>query len=134
MNYQNGIIEQLKVLTNNVSYLEGVGWWRFKYRTYQMVYIPTDESSKMIRICIPHYDNANQYESELLSTTINETNREVKYVKVVVLGNGSISINYDHKYDNENDLYLILCHILKTLCFAAEYLTNKLSPKINHIG
>ena len=83
----------------------------------------------MIRICIPHYDNANQYESELLSTTINETNREVKYVKVVVLGNGSISINYDHKYDNENDLYLILYHILKTLCFAAEYLTNKLSEK-----
>lgn len=129
MKYQNEIIEELKVLANNVSYLEEIGWWHFKYRTYQMVYIPTNDSSNTIRICIPHFDNAKQYESELLSTTINETNREVKYIKVVVLGNGSISINYDHKCDNENDLYLILYHILKTLSFAAEYLTNKLSGK-----
>lgn len=129
MKYQNEIIEQLKVLANNVSYLEEIGWWHFKYRTYQMVYIPTNDSSNTIRICIPHFDNAKQYASELLSATINETNREVKYVKIVVLGNGSISINYDHKCDNENDLYLILFHILKTLSFAAEYLTNKLSGK-----
>lgn len=129
MKYQNEIIEQLKVLANNVSYLKGVGWWHFKYGTYRMMYIPTNDPSNTIRICIPHFDNAKQYESERLITTINETNRAVKYVKVVVLGNGSISINYDHKYDNENDLYLILYHILKTLCFAAEYLTNKLSEK-----
>lgn len=129
MKYQNEIIEQLKVLANNVSYLEGIGWWHFKYGTYRMVYIPTNDPSNTIRICIPHFDNTKQYESERLITTINETNRAVKYIKVVVLGNGSISINYDHKYDNENDLYLILYHILKTLCFAAEYLTNKLSEK-----
>ena len=129
MKYQNEIIEQLKVLANNVRYLGGVGWWYFKYRTYQMVYIPTDDSSNTIRICIPHFNDTSQYESKQLTIAINETNREVKYVKVVVLGNGSISINYDHKYDNENDLHLILCHILKTLCFAAEYLTNKLSEK-----
>ena len=129
MKYQNEIIGQLKVLANNVNYWEGVGWWYIKYRTYQMVYIPTHDSSNTIRICIPHIDTANQYDLELLTIAINETNREVKYVKVVVLDNGSISINYDHKYDNENDLHLILSHILKTLCFAAEYLTTKLSGK-----
>ena len=101
MKYQNEIIEQLKVLANNVSYLEGIGWWHFKYGTYRMVYIPTNDPSNTIRICIPHFDNTKQYESERLITTINETNRAVKYIKVVVLGNGSISINYDHKYDNE---------------------------------
>lgn len=129
MKCQNEIIEQLKVLANNVSYLEGVGWWYFKYRTYQMVYIPTNDSLNTIRICIPHFVDAKQYESELLSATINETNREVKYVKVVVLGNGSISINYDHKHNGENDSRSILLHILKTLCFAADYLKYKLSEK-----
>lgn len=129
MKYQNEIIEELKVLANNVSYLEEIGWWHFKYRTYQMVYIPTNDSSNTIRICIPHFDEANHYESESLVAAINETNREVKYVKVVTLGNGSISINYDHKYDGENDLHSMLLHMLKTLCFAAEYLKNKLSQK-----
>ena len=53
----------------------------------------------------------------------------MKYIKVVVLGNGSISINYDHKYDGENDLYSMLLHMLKTLCFSVKYLKNNLLEK-----
>ena len=129
MEYQNKIVEQLKELATNVSYFSGIGWWCFKYGSYQMVYIPINDTSDMIRLCIPHFDDANQYESESLAKAINETNREVKYVKVVILGNGSISINYDHKYNGENDSHSILLHMLKTLCFAAEYLKNKLFEK-----
>ncbi len=129
MRYQDEVVASLKELATNLKYFAGVGWWYFKYDDYQMVYIPDSHSSNLIRICIPHFDSIGHYESEQLSTAINETNREVKYVKVIVLDNGCISINYDHKYDNGNDLYLILYHILKTLCFAAEYLTNKLSEK-----
>lgn len=129
MEYQNTIVEQLKELATNVSYFSSIGWWCFKYGSYQMVYIPINDSSDMIRLCIPHFDDANQYESESLAKAINETNREVKYVKVVILGNGSISINYDHKYNGENDSHSILLHMLKTICFAAEYLKNKLSEK-----
>jgi hypothetical protein len=129
MKYQNEIVEQLKELAANVNYFPGIGWWHFRYESYQMVYIPANDISDTIRICIPHFDDANQYESESLAAAINETNREVKYVKVVQLGNGSISINYDHKYDGENDLYSLILHILKTLCFTAEYLKNKLSKK-----
>ena len=129
MKYQNEIVEQLKELATNVKYFSGISWWLFKYGSYQMVYIPANDTSDMIRICIPHFGDANQYNSEQLSIAINETNREVKYVKVVTLGNGSISINYDHKYDGENDLHSMLLHMLKTLCFAAEYLKSKLSEK-----
>lgn len=129
MKYQNEIVEQLKELATTVNYLAVVGWWHFKYGSYQMVYIPTNDTSDMLRLCIPHFDEANHYESESLVAAINETNREVKYVKVVTLGNGSISINYDHKYDGENDLHSMLLHMLKTLCFAAEYLKSKLSEK-----
>ena len=127
MKKHDEVIAQLKVLTANVNYFAGVGWWRFKYGDYQMIYIPDGHFSNTIRICIPYFDSVEHYESEQLSTTINETNREVKYVKVIVLGNGSISINYDHKYDGENDLHSMLLHMLKTLCFAAEYLKSKLS-------
>ena len=129
MKYQNEIVEQLKELATNVKYFSGISWWHFRYGSYQMVYIPTKDTSDIIRLCIPHFDDANQYNSDRLSIAVNETNREVKYVKVVILGNGSISINYDHKYDSENDLNSILLHMLKTLCFAAEYLKSKLSEK-----
>ena len=129
MRYQDDVITFLKELAENVNYFPGIGWWHFRYGSYQMVYIPNKDSSNTIRICIPHFGDANQYNSEQLSIAINETNREVKYVKIVTLGNGSISINYDHKYDGENDIHSMLLHMLKTLCFAAEYLKSKLSEK-----
>lgn len=129
MRYQDDVITFIKELAVNVNYFPGIGWWYFKYGSYQMVYIPANNTSDTIRICIPHFDDANQYESESLFVAINETNREVKYVKVVKLGNESISINYDHKYDGLNDLRSMLLHMLKTLCFAAEYLKSKLSEK-----
>ena len=129
MRYQDEVITFLKELASNVNYFVCIGWWHFKYGSYQMVYIPDNQSSNLIRICIPHFGSIEGYDSERLSTAINETNKEVKYVKVVTLVNGSISINYDHKYDGENDLYSILLHMLMTLCFAAEYLKSKLSKK-----
>ncbi len=129
MRYQDDVITFLKELATNVSYFQGIGWWHFRYGSDQMVYIPDSHSSNLIRICIPHFGSIEDYDSEQLSIAINETNKEVRYVKVVTLGNGSISINYDHKYDSENDLHSMLLHMLKTLCFAAEYLKSKLSEK-----
>ena len=129
MKYQDEVIASLKALASNVIYFAGIGWWYFKYGDYQMVYIPGNHSSNTIRICIPYLDSVENYDSEQLTIAINETNREVKYVKVVILSNRSISINYDHKYDKGNDLYSIVLHILRTLCFTAEYLENKLSKK-----
>lgn len=129
MRYHDEFITLLKKLATNVNHFPGIGWWYFKYGSYQMVYIPANDTSDMIRICVPHFGDANQYNSEQLSIAINETNREVKYVKVIILGNGSISISYDHKYDGENDIHSMLLHMLKTLCFAAEYLKIKLSQK-----
>ena len=129
MRYQDDVITFLKELAMNVNYFPSIDLWHFKYGSYQMVYIPYKDSSNTIRICIPHFGDANQYNSEQLSIAINETNREVKYVKVIILGNGSTSINYDHKYDGENDLHSMLLHMLKTLCFAAEYLKSKLLEK-----
>lgn len=128
MKYQDEVISYLKVLTTNVIYFVG-GLWYFEYDGCQMVYIPEENSSNTIRICIPHFNSVDSFDYKRLTTAINETNREIKYVKIVVLGNGSISINYDHKYNGENDLYSMLLHMIKTLCFATEYLKSKLSEK-----
>lgn len=115
-----------KKIATNVTCIVGIDWWRFSYNQYQMIYI-TDTSKDLIRICIPHYDTLRNYDYGLLISAINDINREVKYVKVFVLRNGSISINYDHKYNEEQNVDAIILHILRILCFAAESLKCKLA-------
>lgn len=85
----------------------------------------------MIRFSVPHLIKADDYDVELLSEAINDTNRGVKYVKVVKLNNGSISLNYDHKITTDETVDIIVPHIINTLDFAATYLQNKLNSSEN---
>ena len=124
---QDDIVVNLNALVNNVQ--NYMGWWYFRYGEYQMVYIPYNDSSKTLRICIPHFANVEEYDSEQLTTAINETNREVRYVKVIILGNGSISINYDHKIVDNVDVSSIVQHMLNTLYLTANHLKNKILEK-----
>lgn len=127
MNFQNEIIKGIKGLSNNVGYITSLDLWCFSYDKYQMVYIP-DMGSNTIRICITHFDKLEKYDFHLLIYAINEINRKVKYVKIIVLKNGSIFIIYDHKYcGRNNNIDVILSHILQTLCFAANTLKAELS-------
>lgn len=78
----------------------------------------------MIRVSIPYVDNINAYPREVADAAVNETNREVKYIKVVVLNNGSISLNYDHKLNNEEKCSETVVHMITTLYAASEYLNK----------
>lgn len=126
MAIKDDIIVAIKKIATNVTCIVGIDWWCFSYNQYQMIYI-TDTCKDLIRICIPHYDTSRNYNYDLLISAINDINREVKYVKVIILRNGSISINYDHKYNEEQNVDAIILHILRILCFAAESLKCKLA-------
>lgn len=80
----------------------------------------------MIRISIPHVVKESEYGKKRLERVINETNREVKYIKVMILENGSISLNYDHKISEGDKASEIVSHMIKTLYSASEYLMFKL--------
>lgn len=129
MRLNDEIISQLKVLTSFTTYCTDIGWLYFKFNGYQMLFIPSKNDSNVIRICIPHFEKAEAFDSRILSIAINETNREVMFVKVTILGNGSISLNYDHKYIESTKLKALLNHILRALYFAAEHLKTKLYKK-----
>ena len=90
-----------------------------------MLFQPNIEQ-QTLRICIPHFDSVNNFAPEVLLSAINKVNREVRYVKIFVLDNGSISLNYDHRCECQADSCAIAKHILETLIFAAEYLKNAL--------
>lgn len=118
------VIKQIERLCGKTVLLEN-GWNHFVYKDIQYVYIPNYKND-MIRISIPHICKVDEYERNNLERIINETNKTVKFIKIYVLDNGSISINYDHKIcvgENFND---IVTHIIETLYSASEYFMLKL--------
>ena len=120
------IINAIKRLCGKVNML-GNGWCHFVYRRLHFINIP-DANNSMIRISIPHIANSSDYDKEALGTAINETNREMKYIKTIVLVNGSVALNYDHRTCNEEKAFDTVVHIITTLYHGATYLLLKLQP------
>ena len=128
LNVKNSdILNQVEKLCGSTTLLEN-GWHHFVYHHLHYVNIP-DCNNGMIRISIPHVCKDSEYGKERIETVINETNREVKYIKVVILRNGSISINYDHKICEGERADDIVPHMIKTLYNASEYLMFKLQTQ-----
>ena len=121
------VVEEIKRVCGNVKMLNN-GWCHFVYRHLHFVNIP-DENNDMIRISIPHVVNSNEYKKEDVDVAVNETNREVKFIKAMVLDNGSISLNYDHRISNDEKAGEIIPHMIITLYLAAEYLMSKLGER-----
>lgn len=121
------VIEEIKRLCGKVMMLNN-GWCHFVYRRLHFVNIP-DDNNDMIRISIPHVANSTNYAREVLDKAINETNREVKFIKAMVLNNGSISLNYDHRIGNDEKVGETVSHMVLTLFAASEYLKMKLQEK-----
>lgn len=119
------VIEEIKRQCGIVRVLNN-GWCHFVYRHLHYLYIP-DDANGMIRISIPHVVNSKEYKKEEVDSAINETNREVKFIKAVILKNGSISLNYDYKICDDDKITTIIPHMIMTLHFASEYIKIKLS-------
>jgi hypothetical protein len=121
------VLKQIEKLCGNTTPLEN-GWHHFVYHHLHYVIIP-DCRNDMIRISIPHICKDGEYGRKRLENVINEANREVKYIKVMILENGSISLNYDHKISDEERACDIVQHMIKTLYCASEYLMLKLQAQ-----
>lgn len=121
----DSIIEEIRRLCGKVRVLNN-GWYHFVYHHLHYLNIP---DNGMIRISIPYVANSNEYNKEDVDVIVNETNREVKFIKAMVLGNGSISLNYDHRISNGDNVCEIVEHIIKTLYVASQYIVLKLKSK-----
>lgn len=121
------VVAEIKRQCGTMRVLDN-GWCHFVYRHLHYLNIP-DDTNEMIRISIPHVVNSKNYKKENVDVAVNETNREVKFIKAMVLNNGSISLNYDHRISNGEDIGEIVEHVIKTLYIASEYLVLKLKSK-----
>ena len=121
------VIEEIKRKCGKVRVLNN-GWCHFVYHHLHYLYIP-DDANGMIRISIPHVANSKDYQKEDVDAAVNETNREVKFIKAMMLNNGCVSLNYDHRISLSDNSSEIVEHIIKTLYVASEYLVIKLKSK-----
>ena len=53
----------------------------------------------------------------------------VKFIKVIRLDCGSVSLNYDYKTSSDETAEAIVSHIITALDFASAYLLNRLERK-----
>ena len=124
---KDSVIEEIKRQCGTVRVLNN-GWCHFVYHHLHYLNIP-DDANGMIRISIPHVVNSKEYKKERVDSAVNEINRDVKFIKAMLLNNGSISLNYDHLINNGENVSEIVEHIIKTLYIASEYLVLKLKSK-----
>ena len=121
------VIEEIKRQCGKVRVLNN-GWCHFVYHHLHYLYIP-DDANGMIRLSIPHVVNSKEYKKEEVDSAVNETNREVKFIKAMILNNGSITLNYDHRICYGENIREIVEHIIRSLYIASEYLILKLKSK-----
>lgn len=121
---QEEIVNEIRKKCGNVKTLPLIGW-HFTYHGRYFVYL-TGGNEDMIRFCIPYLAKVDRYDARAVSDAINETNRNVKFIKAVKLDSGNISLDYDHKTASDESAETIVSHIIDALDFASTYLLNKL--------
>lgn len=124
---QEEIVNEIIKKCGNAEIIPSMGW-HFMYNGRNFFYI-TGKNDGMIRFCIPHLVKADEYEAAQLSEAINDTNRSVKFIKVIKLDCGSVSLNYDYKTSSDETAEAIVSHIITALDFASAYLLNRLGRK-----
>ena len=100
--------------------------WHFKYNGQVYFYVVGKDES-MIRFCIPFVAGLPLHDKELLKDAVNETNRNVKFIKALLSekDDAKVSLDYDHKITDLESAKDIVPHIIKTLDFAVRYLEER---------
>lgn len=121
---QEEIVNVIQEKCGNAEMFPSMGW-HFAYNGRHYFYM-SGKDETMLRFCVPHLVKADKHDVKWLSEAINETNKNVKYIKAVRLDCGSVALDYDHKTTPDETAENIVPHIIDALDFASTYLLDKL--------
>ena len=79
---QEEIVNEIRRMCGQTIPTPSLGW-HFKYKEQVYIYVVGKDES-MIRFCIPFVAGLLSNDKELLKEAVNETNRNVKYIKVLL--------------------------------------------------
>lgn len=122
---QEEIVNEIRRMCGQTIQMPSLGW-HFKYNGQVYFYVVGKDES-MIRFCIPFVAGLPLYDKELLKNAVNETNRNVKFIKALLSekDDAKVSLDYDHKITDLESAKDIVQHIIKTLDFAVRYLEKR---------
>ena len=119
---QEEIVNEIRQMCGQTILMPSLGW-HFKYNGQVYFYVVGKDES-MIRFCIPFVAGLSLYDKELLKETVNETNRNVKFIKALLSekDDAKVSLDYEHKITDLESAKDIVPHIIKSLDFAVRFL------------
>ena len=122
---QEEIVNEIRQMCGQTILMPSLGW-HFKYNGQVYFYVVGKDES-MIRFCIPFVAGLSLYDKELLKEAVNETNRNVKFIKALLSekDDAKVSLDYDHKITDQESVKDIVLHIIKSLDFAVRYLEER---------
>ena len=122
---QEEIVNEIRQMCGQTILMPSLGW-HFKYNGQVYFYVVGKDES-MIRFCIPFVAGLLANDKELLKEAVNETNRNVKFIKALLSEKDEtkVSLDYDHKITDIESANDIVPHIIKTLDFAVGYLEKR---------
>ena len=126
---QEEIVNEIRRLCGQTILMPSLGW-HFKYNGQVYFYVVGKDES-MVRFCIPFVARLPLYDKELLKEAVNETNRNVKFIKALLSkkDDAKVSLDYDHKITDIESAKDIVPHIIKTLDFAVGYFKERVREK-----
>ena len=119
---QEEIVNEIRQMSGQTILMPSLGW-HFKYNGQVYFYVVGKDES-MVRFCIPFVAGLPLYDKELLKDAVNETNRNVKFIKALLSeeDDAKVSLDYDHKITDIESAKDIVPHIIKSLDFAVRFL------------
>ena len=128
---QEEIVNEIRQMCGQTILMPSLGW-HFKYNGQVYFYVVGKDES-MIRFCIPFVAGLPLYDKKLLKDAVNETNRNVKFIKVLLSekDDAKVSLDYDHKITDIESAKDIVPHIIKSLDFAVGFL-ERIVRQINN--
>ena len=126
---QEEIVNEIRQMCDQTILMPSLGW-HFKYNGQVYFYVVGKDES-MVRFCIPFVARLPLYDKELLKEAVNETNRNVKFIKALLSekDDAKVSLDYDHKITDLEYAKDIVPHIIKTLDFAVGYFKERVREK-----
>ena len=126
---QEEIVNEIRRMCGQTIPTPSLGW-HFKYKEQVYIYVVGKDES-MIRFCIPFVAGLLSNDKELLKEAVNETNRNVKFIKALFSDRDEIkvSFDYDHKITEKESAKDIVPHIITALNFAVGYLGERVREK-----
>ena len=128
---QEEIVNESRQMCGQTILMPSLGW-HFKYNGQVYFYVVGKDES-MVRFCIPFVARLPLYDKELLKEAVNETNRNVKFIKALLSekDDAKVSLDYDHKISDLESAKDIVPHIIKSLDFAVGFL-ERIVRQINN--